>query len=408
MRFRSRQDIASPAPPPEDRGPTPYFHGREAELEAFSDAMKKARAYCAGTIMVFQGPPGAGKTALLHECRKHAHAAGWRAAEIYTDGLYDPKAFTGYLKGRYIPRWEVELGGGLPAPVALTGKMKESRGIGRDEHKLLHKLHKAAKRKGLVLLLDEAQKLRSEVPVGSAWDASVRRYLERILNGKIGAPVILVCGGLGTTTAGLRSFGLSRLASNRTHLLGALDAAAARAVIRDWLVHHGGADPAHPHTTHWAHALAAEGQNWPQHLHNYAEAAVSWARRRAGQLESQVPAVVLAQGRQRREQYYAARLADIKRAVRIALANAVRQQGAGRPLSETALITVCGGEAAFNTLLYKGVIAETPSGLYHVPIPSMHDWLVTQYATEKEPARPPLTHGPGPQLKRDPPDDLGR
>ena len=36
--------------------------------------------------------------------------------------------------------------------------------------------------------------------------------------------------------------------------------------------------------------------------------------------------------------------------------------------------------AVFQVALRNGVVAERPSGLFEIPIPSMHNWMVQEYA----------------------------
>ena len=58
----------------EDRGPARYFHGRGEILGSFMRQLRRAKATNGGTIILVQGPPGAGKTALLEECKKKARS----------------------------------------------------------------------------------------------------------------------------------------------------------------------------------------------------------------------------------------------------------------------------------------------------------------------------------------------
>ena len=47
----------------------------------------------------------------------------------------------------------------------------------------------------------------------------------------------------------------------------------------------------------------------------------------------------------------------------------------------------------FDKLLHKGVIAQSADKEYIVPIPSMRDWLVKKYASEKHRAPDPRDRG---------------
>ena len=55
---------------PRDRKATKYFHGRKDQLDRFRNALQDAHAPDRGTLFLIQSPSGAGKTALLEECRR--------------------------------------------------------------------------------------------------------------------------------------------------------------------------------------------------------------------------------------------------------------------------------------------------------------------------------------------------
>ena len=339
--------------------------------------------------MVFQGAPGAGKTALLHECKKKAESAQWRSAYIQADAFYAPSALTNYLKGRYTRPMVTELIAGVSSLIQLLRKKKPAAESSRIEHRLCHTLKKAARRRGLVLILDEAQELQEEVLADSQTRNPVRRCLKRILNGDLGAPVILLCGGLGNTAAVLEQFELCRFSRENVHCVGALDDESAQGVVRDWLVRAGGITSGDPNISQWAFTLASESQNWPQHLHSYAYEAVTWAQTHGIPLPAEVPAPILSRGCTSREQYYAARLRNLRRQTCVKLADLVRDVGKGGAFSQEniesafpALVTTKQGRTLFEELLYKGVITENASKLFAIPIPAMHDWLVQKFATD--------------------------
>ena len=80
----------------EDRGPARYgFYGRTRILRSVEELPGIAEAEQSGTIRVIQGPPGAGKTALLHECRKEAQQRRWRVTAIVPDALVSPWSWPG-------------------------------------------------------------------------------------------------------------------------------------------------------------------------------------------------------------------------------------------------------------------------------------------------------------------------
>ena len=374
-----------------DRGRTPFFHGRTEELAAFQVILVDASHSKGGTIFLVQGPPGAGKSAMLYECTKRAKAAGWRTADIEGNALHDPVAL-----GTRLPAPVRERGGGgirfgLRGVLELVFHVEdgEEREYREDPTDVV--LRQARGTEGVLLVIDEAQNLHAEGQVSTDVTATLIRNLKRIHNGDMGVPVVLLAGGLGTTQAVVKSFGISRFSTGAVHNLGALSEVAAGNMVRDWLVRSGGVPKDHLGLSRWAQILAAEGQNWPQHLHNYAYEAVQWAKAHSGNLTPQVPDIVLAKGRKVREQYYVGRLEEMDRSDRIALANLVRDTGKDAEISrkqiEAALPADRTEEPAsqwFDSLLHKGVIAKTDRGGYRVPIPSMHTWLVREYATEEQ------------------------
>ena len=206
-------------------------------------------------------------------------------------------------------------------------------------------------------------------------------------------PVVLVAGGLGTSQKVFKSFGIRRFRRGRVHQLGALDPIYACAVIHDWLVNDGGAPKDHPYLGHWIDTMAAECHGWPQHLQVYAQHAAGWLKYHSGELTSEVPPVVLAEARKDRQEYYDGRVAELEDPDRVILANMVRDKGKGGTLLKKEVVaaftegrTRAQAEQLFDQLLHKGVV--TGTGRYHIPIPSMHDWLVEQYA-EPMPIRLP-------------------
>lgn len=72
-----------------DRGPAKYFHGRRKVMNDFCSVLQYAANNSWGTCFLVQGAPGAGKSALLHECGLRARAQGWVVADIGTGALWN-------------------------------------------------------------------------------------------------------------------------------------------------------------------------------------------------------------------------------------------------------------------------------------------------------------------------------
>ena len=380
---------------PEDRGPAKYFHGRTTELGIFQSTLELAQSTKGGTILLFQGPPGAGKSALLHECMERAKAAGWRVADIKGDALHDPGILARKLGvSRPDKIIESDQGGGnvgikAVLEVSISTEAGHVREYSGDPAETV--LQKAGGSHGVVLALDEAQNLEVGVQTREAEKPAISLSLELIHTGKMGVPVVLVAGGLGTSRNVFKSFGISRFRRQRINQLGSLAPQEARAVVSDWLVNDGGAPKDHSYLVRWIDTLAAECHGWPQHLQVYAQQAAGWLKHHSSELTPEVPPVVLEEARKDRQEYYHGRMAGLRKSDRVALASVVREKGKGGTLSWAEMIAAFSpgrtseqAEQLCDELLHKGIVTENRDGDYIVPIPSMHDWLVDRYS---EPVR---------------------
>ncbi len=380
-----------------DRGPATFFHGRERELRAFQEVRTDSLRSNGGTVFLVQGAPGAGKTALLHEGARRAKADGWRVAVIKNSALYDPNALARALGLSYATKitehQEAGWRAGLSSVAALVrrwskGRVAEYGGLAVDDI-----LTEAATPKGLILLLDEVQTLSKAA--GTPYDLTLTQTLEQIHNGKVGAPVILMAGGLGTSEGVFGTFGVSRFIQDCLLQLGRLSPEAERAVIRDWLVQAGGARGTSDHLTRWIDTIAAECHGWPQHIQLYAPRAAKWLVEHESRLTADVPMKVMAQGHERRVKYYKGRLLGLRLDDRRAMANLLGRLGESNTLEEPDLIAAFSGHrkpeaasALFQHALHKGVVAERLDGGLSIPIPSMHAWLVQAYGNTERTLSP--------------------
>ena len=132
-----------------ERGEAKYFHGRGKILDNFKKLMDRAVKAKAGTTVVIQAAPGAGKTALLAECARIAEGRRWQTAEIAPDEFFDPAELSKALR---LP---------LPAKRQETttgGSIQVLHGESTSEHHLPTTLDVLESgREPLLLLLDEAQ-----------------------------------------------------------------------------------------------------------------------------------------------------------------------------------------------------------------------------------------------------------
>ncbi len=213
-----------------DRGPAEFFHGRVDIRTRFQSVLANARGTNKGTTFLIQGAPGAGKSALLHQMREESE--GWKVAHIGSQELWSPVAMAQALGESYtISRSRAaEIG----VKFFGAGAVKEVAGHATPTQILRHLVPPA----GLILMLDEAQKLRKLLPQNIE---TATATLDAVHNGDIQKPVLLLTAGLGITKSVYKTLDVSRFRDGCVHNIGALDSQAERAVIRDWLTVAGGA-----------------------------------------------------------------------------------------------------------------------------------------------------------------------
>ena len=358
-----------------DRGPAKYFHGRKQILHDFKELLVRAAQTKSGTTFLIQGAPGAGKTALLHECEKLARSAKWKIADIDPPALWNPDELFHPLG---LKRMRVEHGS-LHVGVPSLGKAEIRARRPIQTIKTLLQREKAP----LLLSLDEAQTLGRKNELPSEQVHTAVGVLNAIHNGKLDRPVILLAAGLGTTSDTFISFGISRFSRRCLVELGALSEEAEQAVLRDWLTKDGKAkgDP-----TIWMDAIAQETHGWPQHILSYVEPALDQLRADKRVMTTEGLHAVLEAGRGLRSEYYEHRAHSFDKEHRQSLAKLLVDIPSGEGITGSAirasLTKEYGSDEAkelFRQALHKGIL-HRQSGCYAVPIPSMHDWLVSRYA----------------------------
>ena len=376
----------------QDRGAARHFHGRRTVLKNFMEELALARADSGGTTFLIQGPPGAGKTALLHKCAEEAEKAEWRTVEIRPDALHDPAIFMEELGERYEAE-RVDTGGaGAGSWIHVVW---ESHKAGMSVKGLIKR---AAKKGGLLLVLDEAQMI-ARYGYGQGGDvsgdvgASLEGVLSHIHNGKIGAPVVLLAGGLGTSRLALQGVGISRFKGDCLVNLGHLSPVSERAVITDWLVKDGKAQKGEA-LDRWIRAIADETDGWPQHIMAYIQPAAHLAAGVQGQLTDEGLAGVLDQGRRRKADYYEARAEGFRDSECRAIAAMGAEMKSRSGLTDDEIIArlaksgVKDPNELFSQAVWRGILARTPGRRYGIPIPSMRRWLEETFLPERE--RPTL------------------
>ncbi|MCY4232260.1 MAG: ATP-binding protein [Bacteroidetes bacterium] len=359
-----------------DRGPAKYFHGRTEIIDTFKSTLKLYRKENEGTTFLIQGAPGAGKTTLLDVLSTHAKSKKWKVAKISIEDLYTPASMAQSLGRSYTidKEYALEAGikylkGGLVGRVAGDASSREI-------------LRHLAPEKGLILVLDEAQRLH-KLPKDSEIRVIASSTLDMIHNGDLGKPVMLLTAGLGTTEAAYGSLGISRINGDCTVQLGRLDKKSECAVIRDWLIKYGRAkgDP-----QVWIKSIAEQAYGWPHHIISYVKPALKCLKSNNHFMTDEGLKFVLEKGAEYREMYYISRMNSIDRKKRQILAKIFADVPLGETKELDDIISVLENEytsevaeSLFNKALERGIVDEREDGDYGIPIPSFHTWLVDEY-----------------------------
>ncbi len=363
-----------------DRGPAKYFHGRKQVLSNFRNLLLRAVQNKGGTTFLIQGAPGAGKTALLEKCEKMARGQGWETAEIQPPALWDPDALLRYLgKERRLSF----TGGSGQVGVDAVVKANANFDIEVNQHLRTTSGILQDGKKPLLLILDEAQTLGTTNAPPSNQSGTATNMLDEIHNGKLNRPVILIAAGLGTTVKAFESLGISGFEGESFVELGALGKEPERAVLHDWLTKEGEAKGA---PTDWIDAIAQETYGWPQHIVSYIKPALKQLEADNRVMTAEGLNAVLEAGRGFRLAYYKNRARSFTKEHRHCLARAFADIPLGESTTHKVIedsLTQEYGETEAKKLFRLGRekgLLEKRDGEYAIPIPSMQDWLVTNYA----------------------------
>ena len=239
-------------------------------------------------------------------------------------------------------------------------------------------------RKPLLLTLDEAQMLGAKHAFPSQHKAAAIDALKFIHNGELGRPVILLAAGLHGSLRGFAELAVERFAADCFVELGVMGKEAERAVLRDWLRKAGGAkgDP-----SAWIDAIAQETHGWPQHIMVYVDPALKQLAADKGEMTAEGLNSVLEAGRRRRSEYCEGRARGIMYEYRQSFARVFANVPAGESVTGTAILAPLTQEYGFDEAhkvfrrALRGGILHSQAGGYAVPVPSMQEWLVSNYAS---------------------------
>ncbi|MCY4000796.1 MAG: ATP-binding protein [Bacteroidetes bacterium] len=281
-----------------DRGATPYFHGRTAILKEFDNILFNVRASRKGTIHLIVGDSGAGKSALLDQCKKRAKLRGWKVVQITPATLWDPRKMMNALGYKNRP---------MPDTIALSvpDLLKLGASSSKPKKRLIPNILSKRKRKPLLLLMDEAQKLSSAIEYPVEQRDEVKEFLDVIHNAHLRKPIVLLAAGLRTSLAALQVLDISRFGEKNIVRLGQLSENPERAVIRDWIMVEAGVKE---FPAEWIDAIVKETLGWPRHVHSYARNTSDYLIENGGVMTPEGLNEVMDVGRKGRIQYYTQRV----------------------------------------------------------------------------------------------------
>ena len=422
----------------------PFFSGREREIQAFR---KTANALAMGkrgnATLVVEGPPGAGKSALLmqfvEEMRHlpNTEAGGRRWLPVPMNGSraecpsHIVQAVDEAIALRLAQDCEAardrieEQDGAFQALSAFLGEAvmrKHGNDIRRAVRSLLDRgaaaagfrvgaaspdesIEAASARRApswadwqVVLLIDEAQGISDVVP------AAVPGTLSSIHQGFVATPISFCAFGLPGTWNALSRVNVSRTSSFHDLRLAGLEDAQARMAVDRCFERFGVRD-----AEAWAAAILDRSANWPQHLSAYLNGALSVLQERAG-AGDEVGSVrgaslrsAIARGDAARVDYYRQRLQRLDqgnarhRAYGIDVARWLR--GANRTLPAYEALERLGGEhglsdeagtAFLDAAKHSGLLGEDADGNLTTPIPSFAGHLLGEELPDVREPHPAL------------------
>ena len=367
-----------------DRDDVRYFVGRDDEQATFDAALaetvRRDIGDLGGALLLYQGAPGAGKTALLG----HLRATRSDRALFVTLPEGQLSSTEKMLAGvRAVAERDVARGYAAAAAhdiLALLRAPETGRKVA--SHASTATLAKTP----VVLLIDEAQAL------GEAHGECLRD----IHRGTCGVKMLAVLAGLGHTERTVRSIrGMSRLAGNFVFQMTPLSCAESTRSVRAMLDEFD-VTGAERHLARLATKVADDSYGWPQHLRAAMQVAAAELARADGDASAVDLERVATAARERRADYYLKRvegslLEDEEPAL---LVQTVHDARFSKPVGLVDLHRVYRraaerhgiGEADRPTperyvdaMLERGIIQRQRGG-FSVPIPSMGDWILGEYA----------------------------
>ncbi|MCY4356283.1 MAG: hypothetical protein OXD01_02060, partial [Gammaproteobacteria bacterium] len=399
-----------------------FFRGRDHEYGVFQNALNMLmHGRVGGGTMIFQGAPGAGKTALMLECmeavRQHSTPQEhWIPVSVRPDMLGSaPAVIEAMVEAT---KQELErLDKVFPSKVYILRKLKDllqgfssilssrnynvgamageieitAQSESKNTQKSLNISAEAIfrnaggifKNKHYVIFVDEAQ----NTPISESTKAVVSCLHE----GVQGISLLTAFLGLSDTEEVMRQCGLSRPPRDRVITMETMSHEEATNAIQGVFDAY---DFNGPDQAAWVDELANLSQGWPQHINSVAVAAGQVIRDHGSGLQPDLLSQALELGKEKKEQYYHTRLKACSEDPWLykELALAARQRDGVLSRNEISKLTreihdekgLSVNEFLINAL-HAGILMESKDLAKHymIPIPSFGDYL------RKLPIEPP-------------------
>ncbi len=389
-------------------GREPFFRGRDEEFNVFRKAAGSLHdGRVGGGTMIFQGAPGAGKSALMEECmeavRRHSTPeAPWVAVAMNPDALESPAAIVRTMvkaasaeserlrkmaSGKSVVRvldnlldlagkmfHELSERGGGALGISMGGRSDDegmpASWVFQNAAPLLGKFH-------IVVCVDEAQ----NTPVSG----NTKGVMDCLHRDPQGIPLVAAFFGLSDTQDVLRQCGLSRFADERVVTLELLpDEDAARAIRSAFDAY--GVMGKQEDREAWVNELTKLSQGWPQHINRVCVAAARVICENGGRMDGSLLEKALRCGRERKDAYYAGRLAAGSSRAWVYRELALAAEEKGGELSYDRIESLTEGvrgktgeemDDFLTNALHAGLLAPSRDipDHYRIPIPSLGDYL---------------------------------
>ncbi len=371
-----------------DRTTPLLFTGRREELAIAHAALGNLKEeQTQGNTVVFQGAPGAGKTALLEHI-KDTLANECDSAKLSAPLIGQPHEALFEVLKQIEPdtaetlrkSHQITKHGDVNFGVGSGGVSSSSTSTPEDITTLHRLMDERKSNKPLVLFLDEAQNAEGDLPSGRS------TILQTLHEGDAGK-VCLIAGGLSDTEARLNQLGVSRLSFGNMATLQPLHEQEVIVSLEaflnneDFCIEVGGCD-----TAPLQQLVINESSGWPQHLTNTLHAIGEELIKVNGQLAECHINAIQRRSQARREDYYMRRVETIPEPLLYEVVSTIPKGGSVKEYmvyeaveraykSHPLINQKLPYEEAFHRLVHRGVLQEDTTGNLTVPIPSMHDYI---------------------------------